>query len=134
MGMSRFRWLLVAIDQNTSGLLDFFLEWRAHRLRIRPALGASDLRHYYRTEDFRREFPAFVRMHETGGAPAVEALLHYEDALQRGASADTRTSPTGKLVPHGTTLWWSDRPVRHKRTLVLELSFDVQRIVDALKL
>ena len=134
MGMSRFRWLLVAIDQNTSGLLDFFLEWRAHRLRIRPALGASDLRHYYRTEDFRREFPAFVRMHETGGAPAVEALLHYEDALQRGASADTRTSPTGKLVPPGTTLWWSDRPVRHKRTLVLELSFDVQRIVDALKL
>ena len=49
MGVARFRWLLTAIDQNTAGMLDFFLEWREFRLqnsggtrRIRPAALLSD--------------------------------------------------------------------------------------------
>jgi hypothetical protein len=29
---------LVAIDQNNSGILDFFMLWRTHRLQTRPVL------------------------------------------------------------------------------------------------
>jgi hypothetical protein len=80
------------------------------------------------------EFLSFVRRHEAGRAEAVEALLRYEDALTRCASADRRISPRGDPVPPGATLWWSDMPVRKERVVVLKLSHDIQSIVDALKL
>lgn len=134
MGTARFRWLLVAIDQNTGGVVDFFLEWREHRLEIKPALGASALRHYYRTDNFRMEFTSFVRAHHVGRTAVVEALLSYEEARRRSASEDTRTTPAGDLVQLGAALWWTDVPVRKRRAIVLELSYDIQRIVDALKL
>jgi tRNA A37 methylthiotransferase MiaB len=134
MGTARFRWLLIAIDQNASGLVDFFLEWREHRLEIRPTLGASALRHYYRTDDFRMDFTSFVRAHRAGRTLPVEALLNYEEARRRSASEDARTNPAGDPVQLGAALWWTDVPVRKKRVIILELLYDIQRIVDALKL
>ncbi len=134
MGTACFRWVFTAIDQNTTGILDFFLEWREFRLQIRPGLEGSDLREYYRTNNFRTEFLSFVRSHEAGSAGAVEALLEYEDTVTRIASADKRTSRTGDPVPPGTAFWWSDIPVRKKRLFVIELTYDIQSIVDALKL
>lgn len=133
-GAARFRWILSAIDQNTAGIVDFFLEWREHRLRLRPGLKGSDLRHYYRTDDFGKEFLGFVRAHRIGRSAAVEALLDYEDVLRRSALGDTRTRPTGKLAPPGTALCRGDIPVRKARVIVFELACDIQRIVDALKL
>jgi len=133
MGLARLRWLLVAIDQTASGMLDFFWTWRKHRLRIRPQLGPSDLRHYYRTDDFRADFVAFVRTRKAGRAPAVKALLDYEDALRRSA-ADTRTLPAGDRLVPASILQPDDVPVRGSRIVAFELTHDVQRVVDALKL
>ena len=132
--VGQFRWILTAIDQNTNGILDFFMEWREHRCQLRSGLEGPDLRQYYRTDDFRMEFLSFVGRHEAGRAEAVEALLRYEDALTRCASANRRISPTGDPVPPGARLWWSDMPVRKERVVVLKLSYDIQSIVDALKL
>lgn len=134
MGLARFRWMLLAIHQSTSGILDFFTTWRGHRLRILPALGPSDLRQYYRTDNFRIDFADFVRTHKAGKTPAVKALLDYEDALGRSAAADTRTVPAGDLLLPGASLGPNDMPVRGNRILVFELAHDIQRIVDALKL
>jgi hypothetical protein len=66
MALARFRWILVAIDQNSSGILDIFAAWREHRLQARPQLGPSDLRQYYRTDDFRADFVSFVRTQKVG--------------------------------------------------------------------
>jgi radical SAM superfamily enzyme YgiQ (UPF0313 family) len=134
MGAVRFRWILSAIHQNTAGILDFFFEWRRHRLRLRPGLEGSDLRHYYRMDDFSKEFLGFVRAHRAGRAKAVKALLDYEDVWRSSALGDTRTRPTGKLVPRGAALYPGDIPVREGHVRVFELACDIQRIVDALKL
>src|SRR6266550_7306957 len=134
MGLARFRWILVAIDQSTSGILDTFIAWREHRLQIRPDLAPSDLRHYYRTDDFRADFASFVRTQKVGKAPAVKALLDYQDSLRCNATTDTRTIPDGDLLSPGNTLGPEDIPVRRNRTVVFELAHDIQRIIDALKL
>jgi radical SAM superfamily enzyme YgiQ (UPF0313 family) len=134
MGAARFRWLLTAIDQNTTGMLAFFLQWRKFRRQKRPEVAGFELRHYYRTDTFQEDFPSFVRSHEAGSAPAVEALLDFEDTLRRAASAEQWTSPAGDLVVSGTALRRSDKPLRKKRVSVIELSYDIQSIVDSLKL
>ena len=133
MGAARFRWILSAIHQNTAGILDFFLEWREHRLRLRPGLEGSDLRHYYRMDSFGKEFLGFVRAHGAGRAKAVEALLDYEDILRSKTVRETRIRPAGKVVPHGAPLCLGDIPVREGHVIVFELAYDIQRIVDALK-
>ncbi|HKM83550.1 MAG TPA: radical SAM protein [Candidatus Acidoferrum sp.] len=134
MGAARFRWLLTAIDQNTAGMLDFFLQWRNFRRQKRPELAGFELRHYYRTDTFQWDFLSFVRSHEAGSAQAVEALLDYEDTVRCATlAADSRTNPASNLVAPGTTLRRSDRPLRKKRVSVIELNCDIQRLVDALK-
>jgi radical SAM superfamily enzyme YgiQ (UPF0313 family) len=133
-GLARLRWILVAVDQSTSGILDIFMAWRRHRLQIRPALGPSDVRQYYRTDDFCADFASFVRTRKIGEAPSVKGLLDYQDALRCSSAADTRTTPAGDLLSPGTALWPADIPVRGNRIVVFELARDIQRIVDALKL
>jgi hypothetical protein len=133
-GLARLRWILVAVDQSTSGILDIFMAWRRHRLQIRPDLGPSDVRQYYRTDDFCADFASFVRTQKVGEAPSVKGLLDYQDALRCSSAADTRTMPAGDLLSPGTDLWPADIPVRGNRIVVFELARDIQRIVDALKL
>lgn len=131
--LDRLRWLLVAIHQTTSGLLDFFSEWREHRLNIRPGLQGSALRQYYRAPCFRGEFLAFVRRHAIGKNVMVEVFLDYEDALRESAAAATAARPAGELVDTGSRLLRSDVPVRKERTMFIELSCDIQRVIDGLK-
>jgi radical SAM superfamily enzyme YgiQ (UPF0313 family) len=134
MGVARFRWVLIAIDQNTSGILDFFWTWRKHRLRIRSNLGRSDLRQYYRADDFRADFASFVRKQKVGKTAAVEALLDYEGALRRESTPNIQAVPAGERLSPGTKFSSGDIPVRQNRTVVFELAHDIQRIVEALKL
>lgn len=134
MGTARFSWLLTAVDQATTGILDFFSQWRGYRLQLRPALVGSDLRHYYRTDSFQAEFLAFVRAHDVAKTSAVKALLDCEDSLRSASSAHSRPRPHGDLVPPGSTLLTSDLPVAKKSAVVLELPYDLQSILDALKL
>lgn len=134
MGIARFRWLLTAVDQNTRGMLDFFLDWRAFRLQRRSQLEGFALRHYYRTHTFQTEFLSFVRSHEAGRASPVRALLDFETSVRAVVSADDRKSPIGDLLALESTLRRRDRPLRKKGLVVIELAFDIQRIIDALKL
>jgi len=132
--IERFRWLVVSIDQATTGLLDFLSEWRAHRLSIRPGLQGSELRQYYRAPQFRGDFLKFVRHHAIGRHAMVEVFLDYEDAVRESAAAATAAQPAGELVATGSNLLENDVPVRKERTLFVELSCDIQRIIDGLKL
>ena len=53
----------------------------------------------------------------------------YEDSVRRAASADVRTSPSGSPVAPGTVLRWGDKPLRKERVTLIELHYDIQRIV-----
>lgn len=133
MGLARFRWLLTAIDQSAAGSLDFYLEWHNFRLQKRSELAGFELRRYYRTDDFQSDFLSFVRSHDVRRAAAVEALLDYEDSMRRVSAAVVRRSPVGHPVTPGAALRWSDKPIKKERVSVIELRYDIQRIVDALK-
>src|SRR5215813_84234 len=134
MGLARCRWLLVAIDQNTSGILDFFMLWREHRLQTCPALNSSDLRRYYRTREFPVDFEFFVRSQEVGEAPAVKALLDYQESMRKHAADKVLRFPGNTVLSTGTELQADDIPVRRNGIVILELEVDIQRVLSALKL
>jgi radical SAM superfamily enzyme YgiQ (UPF0313 family) len=134
MGLARLRWVLAAIDQNTASILDFFLEWRDFRLRVRPRLEGLELRGYYRTDTFQTEFLSFVRSHEVGGALVVKALLDYEDAVRRASTEYQRATPMGAPLSPGAPLQPRDKPITKRGVRVIELNYEVQSIVDGLKL
>jgi len=133
MGVEHFRWLLVAFDQATTGMLDLFSEWRQRRLYLWPGLNGFEIRRYYRSKTFRTDFLHFAREHPAGKNPVVQIFLEYEDAMQLAASSDGAVTPVRVPLPSGSALWWTDIPVRKKRSRVIELPCDIQRVVDALR-
>jgi len=128
----RFRWLLSAIHQETTCIADFFLEWREYRLQSRPSLRGFDLRRYYRFE-FRADFLSFLRIHLLSKSAVVEALLDYEDRVFSTISRESERGTSGTLVPLEACLRSNDTAVRTSDTHLIELSFDIQKVVDALK-
>ena len=131
MGVEHFRWLLVALDQTTGHMVDFFSQWREARLHLRPHLNGFEIRRYYRTVTFRTDFLHFVRQHPVGTNPIVVAFLEYEDAMR--VFSDKAGTPTGLPLPPGAILWWTDVPIRKTQTRVIELECDIEGIIDALK-
>jgi radical SAM superfamily enzyme YgiQ (UPF0313 family) len=125
-----FRWLLSAIDQTVVDMLAFYLEWRGHRVSIRPNLVGSVLRRYYVGRDFRLDFLAFVREHPVGKEQRISALLAVEDALVRGTQPKVRF---GQQISPDQTLWWSDVPSTTKFADVVELEWNLGQIVESLK-
>lgn len=133
IGVEHFRWLLVALDQVTTGMLDLFSEWRQRRLDLWPGLDGLEIRRYYRSKTFRADFLHFAREHPASENPVVQTFLEYEDAIRFGASSEGAVTPMGVPLPPGSALWWTDIPVRKKRSRVIELRCDIQRVVDALR-
>jgi len=125
-----FRWLLSAIDQTVVDLLAFYLEWRTHRVSLRPMLIGSALRRYYVGREFRSDFLTFVREHAVAKERMVAALLTAEDALMQSPRG---TVQSFQPVPSDQPLWWSDVPSPGKYTGVVELQCNLQQIVEALQ-
>ena len=133
MGVVRFRWLVCALDQAAPDFLSFFGEWREHRMALHPALRGPDLRQYYRTEEFHHDFLAFVSAHPLGGREVLAALLDYYKPLALGRKQQETEALAGSAIRVSARLKWTDIPVREKRTRVVELSYDLQLLIDALK-
>lgn len=131
--LERFRWLMIAIDQSTTGIEDFFVEWREHRLGLRRTMKGSDLRHYYRTSEFRADFQSFVRQHLAAKHATVETLLDFEDAIRDSTLAEKSVKPFGSLVAPGCGLRWSDISVKKGRTILIEFSRDIQTVIQGLR-
>ena len=130
MATGRFRWLLCAIDQATD-LMDFFNEWRAHRLKLRGTLVGSDLRRFYVSSSFAKAFPRFVRSHPISDATAVDALLQVEEIL---GHAVTRLEPEAATrVEDGDAVLWDDLPSGGGDVSVMELSVSLEAILDGLR-
>jgi radical SAM superfamily enzyme YgiQ (UPF0313 family) len=131
MGRRMLRWLLVALYQRRSDILDVFRAWRQHRMALHPDMDGSSLRHYYTLDTSKNELVGFLRarMAEFGDA-AVEALVAYEEALAQAvarAPARPKGPPvTGRIASTGI-------PVRVRGLHVVELDCDIQGVIDALK-
>ena len=128
---ARLRWLLVAIDQSSDGVLSTYTGWREHRLQKRPHLNGAELRQYYRTQLFRRDFVQFLSDHPIKNTVSVAALLAYESALASATLAN-KVAEARLLLP-AEKLRLNDVPVRKGRTRVLHLPFDIQQVIDCLR-
>jgi hypothetical protein len=133
LAVGPLRWLLSALDQTTSGILDFFLQWRAFRLQSRPCFRGPELRQYYRTSEFRAEFVEFVRKHPAGQNSIVRAFLECDRAFRRRSARATLVRPVGEVLSNDAPISPRDIPVATGGAKVIELSCDIQRVVDALK-
>jgi hypothetical protein len=133
MGVEHFRWLLLALDQATTGILDFFCEWRAARLHLHSGHDGFELRRYYRTSTFKTDFLQFVRQHPASKESTVEALLRYEEAIRVAQHRDGTAMPLGMPLQPGAELWWTDIPVLKKKCRLVELACDIEGVIDALK-
>lgn len=132
LGGVRLRWLLTALHQAGSGILDLFSEWRRLRIELHPDLGDCGLRYYYMHRLFADEFTAFVRRRPQDlENAAVQGLLScYEVWIEQEARDAAiwrdRAPATAPLLP-------TDYPVRMPHLRVFELEWDIQAIIEALK-
>jgi hypothetical protein len=131
--IENFRWLALAIDQCTTGIEDFFMEWLTHRTILRPEIKGLDLRAYYRTSEFKADFLTFAREHPAAKDFAVHTLLDFEDAMKESTLNDDHVVPIGDLLPLGSVLRWGDLPVRKERMSPIKFSQDVQSVIDGLR-
>jgi radical SAM superfamily enzyme YgiQ (UPF0313 family) len=132
---THLRWLILAIHDCTSGIADYFLNWRAHRMRMFPGLAGRDLRRYYRTPEFLVDFLFFARNSDASEHAAVHGLLSFEDAVRASGaeSAPCVASGAAKLIPLNEDLEWRDIPIRSERTIVFDLPFDLQHLIECLQ-
>jgi radical SAM superfamily enzyme YgiQ (UPF0313 family) len=132
MGRARLRWLLAALHQSSGGILDVFLAWRDHRVKSQPTLGGGSLRHYYMRDDFGKDFVGFARERLADfGSPAVEALVSYHLAFAEAEAGDATLPRNGK--PLSGSRISTGIPVRTPHLHVIELEWDIQSVIDALK-
>lgn len=133
-GVGHFRWLLLAIHQTTKEIFEFFLAWRKHRVQMRSNLWGLELRRYYRTDDFRQDFICFVRSNPAADNEIVQVFLEYADALKDSKSPTALTGLMTEPILLRDKLCWSDFPVRSNDISLVELSCNIQRVIDGLKL
>jgi radical SAM superfamily enzyme YgiQ (UPF0313 family) len=130
MAVECYRWLLSAIDQSVTNILDFYLEWREHRNSLRPDLIGNHLRRYYVGPDFRSDFLNFLGQHPVGQEHSVASLLAAEEAL---VTSTFTMAQSGQPITPGEPLFWTDVPSNAKFINVIDLQFDLQQITEALK-
>jgi len=133
MATLRLRWLLGAVDQAANGILEVFVEWYEQRKCMYPSLAGSDIRQYYRTPQFRLDFIEFLNKHLVGSDPKVEVLLEFEGALTRSRPAKSSLSASAIKLDSKSPLNWSDIPIREGQSRVIELSCDLQGVIDAVQ-
>ena len=132
MGLARLRWLITALHDSSTGLLDVFLAWRVRRIELHPELNGGSLRRYYTTQQSGSDFLHFVR--ERGGDwsnPALEALLAYHEAFLEAEAREDKPAPRG--TPVRGAFRPADIPVRRPHLHVFRLEWDVQSAVESLK-
>jgi radical SAM superfamily enzyme YgiQ (UPF0313 family) len=129
--LSRFRWLLIALHQQSGQLLSVFDSWLAWRGII------ENPSKYYCTFAFSCDFKKFLReaylKRESMGLLGVKGLLAYYEAL------DAALSPAGESVAESPgkeaviELSQDSIPKLTNGTCVLPLAMDVKSIIENLR-
>jgi len=132
-GIGHFRWLLCAIDQTTPELYDLFLWWQKNRMEVQPVQIGPELRRYYNSLAFRRDFLSFVQSSPVAENRTVRALLEFEIAWSSASASSKRESITARTVSDGGAICATDVPFRDPGARLIQLSCDIQNVINALK-
>jgi radical SAM superfamily enzyme YgiQ (UPF0313 family) len=128
-----FRWLPVALLQDSGDFLRVFDGWREWRQR-RSAEESEDtgIVPYYSHRKFRAEFLEFVRIHYLEGMAkarlVIETLLRTEGIPE--AAGRRRPSEMGENIDHFEPTVF---PHRSANLLVLDLEVDYKELIDSLR-
>lgn len=125
----RFRWLLIALHQETGDLLSVFDAWRAWRKE--PANPAK----YYASIEFSHNFQAFLKAvylaKMNPASIAVPGLLELQEALEAESQNDTASS--GHFEPDEAVITSDLIPRRAPGVRVVRVTTDVRAIFEALR-
>lgn len=133
MATLRFRWLLGAADQVSKGFLELFIKWVDRRRIIFPAAIGPDLRHYYRTPAFQKDFVAFLCGHRVGKNPKLKVLIDFYERLNAAASPDESRVFKAIEVRDGERVRLADIAVRTHQSRVVEITGDLEAVIDAVR-
>jgi len=129
-GVARFRWLLVALHQESGDLLEVFdawLDWGGRRQN--PA-------RYYATFGFTREFRHFLRTvyleRLNPLSVAVAGLVDYHEALD-SALSESQSGVTANLDSSSESVTLDSIPRLARGVRVLNVDADVKEIIDCLR-
>ncbi len=100
-GAVRFRWLLIALHQETGDLMSIFDQWRVWREHLdAPTSASSDYRPYYSSLEFRSDFLRFIKeeIHAKSYPEnlAIAAILDYESEIHDDSSS---AEPSQTVTP-----------------------------------
>jgi len=128
--VARFRWLLVALHQESDDLLEVFDAWLAWGgRRHNPA-------RYYSTFEFTREFRHFLRTvyveRIQPSSVAVAGLVNYQEALD-AALSQSESGVTADLDSPSETVTLDSVPRLAEGVRVLNVDADVKEIIDCLR-
>jgi radical SAM superfamily enzyme YgiQ (UPF0313 family) len=133
MASVRFRWLLGAADQASSGILDLFVGWLEYRKSIFTAEVGPDLRHYYRTNEFGNDLVAFLSAHPISADPKLKVLLEFY-RNQASASSPEMVSVVDAIeLDQIEPLNLQDIPVRTFQSRVVWVDGDLNGAIDAVR-
>jgi len=130
------RWLLVALDRTSPGLLEAFFRWREYRLRIHPDLRSTALRQYYVSRESRDEFVQFVAGLQTEfDAPAVRGLLQiHEKSAHATSITKSKPLPDGTLRTRQRGAWNPDDILSRRSGIhVIDADWNLQNIIESLR-
>lgn len=132
-GVGHFRWLLCAIHQSTYPLYDLFLLWQKHRMEIHPLQNGPELKRYYSSSGFRKDFISFIQSEPSASNRIVAALLEFEAAWASSSRSFAHEPITARAASSGAAICATDFPLRSPGTNLIDLSFDIQSVINALK-
>ena len=131
--IGHFRWLICGIDQNTHQLFDLFFLWRERRIKIHPLNTGEELKRYYNSSYFRRDFLTFIQSSTAAENRVVKALIEFEVAWSTAPGSRPSQETTYEAASIGEAIYATDIPFRAAGANFVELSCNIQRVIDALK-
>jgi radical SAM superfamily enzyme YgiQ (UPF0313 family) len=133
MAEDRFRWLLGAVDQATSGILDVVAAWMDYRKSVFSTAIGHDLRRYYQTTAFRCDFFDFLRSHDAGRDPKVSALLDFYERLDMSRPPEECLLSDTVELESCETMDPADIAVRNYYSRLVKLDADLEAVIEAVK-
>jgi radical SAM superfamily enzyme YgiQ (UPF0313 family) len=140
-GIEWFRWLLVALHQDSGHLMKVFDEWRAWHAKREDLTSAPSLdwTPFYARRDFRQEFLPFVKSHYnptfSKARSAISALVDFgvfsADIDQREDSGSTDQTAAGSVESPVFNL--DTVPVLAKDIFLTRLEADYNEIIECLR-
>ena len=138
-GMSWFKWLLVALHQDSGDLLEVFDDWRAWRAQNDPDHQDENIAPYYAHVRFRQEFMQFLEadylVNRSKDAGALKAVIQYEKGF--GSETNANLFSCDRSVEETEEfkglLNFDLSPRLKKGVNIIQLDMDFKKLIQCLR-